>query len=93
MISDPRLNIYFGKPPTSLHLKSRDLLAPRQPVEGSLGDLEVVGDFADVHGGVVSWAGWHGLGQINVRKRQHSAKFSNSGGMMEKIVLESRLTG
>jgi len=38
------------------------------PVDRSLGDLEVVGDFPDRHDGVVSWAGWHGLSQIRSRK-------------------------
>ena len=52
---------------------------PRQPVGLSLSYLEVVGDLPDGNDGVVSWAGWHGLGQMDGIKRQHSAKFSFFG--------------
>ena len=66
----------FEKRQLPPHLKGRDLFGSRQPVDSSLSDLEVVGDFPDGHDGVVSWAGWHGLGQVGGRKHQHSAKFS-----------------
>ena len=79
MIFDPPINVRFRKAPTPPDLEGWDLLGSCQPVDGSLGDLEVVGDFPDGHDGVVSSAGWHGLGQIGGRKRQHSAKFSICG--------------
>ena len=79
LLSNPKVDVFFRKAPASPHLKGRDLFGSRQPVDGSLGDLEVVGDFPYGHDGVVSWAGWHGLGQMDGRKRQHSAKFSICG--------------
>jgi transposase InsO family protein len=63
----------------TLQNASRSLEKSRQPVDSSLGDLEVVGDFPDGHDGVFSAAGWHGLGQMGGRKQQHNTKFSICG--------------
>ena len=44
------------------------MLGSSLPIDSSLGDLEVVGDLPDGHDGVVSWAGWHGLGRSDDSK-------------------------
>jgi ABC-type Mn2+/Zn2+ transport system ATPase subunit len=83
LLSYPCINVGTREAPAPSHLKRGNLLRPCQPVDSSLGDLQVVGDFPDDHDGVVSWAGWHGLGQFDGRKRQHSAKFSMCGSKIE----------
>ena len=57
---NPFVEICLREPLTPAHLKGLNLFGSRQPVDRSLGDLEIVGDFPDGHDDVVSWAEWHG---------------------------------
>ena len=59
----PRIDVGLRDAPATPNFEGWNLLGTCQPIDRSLGDFEVVGDFTDGHDGVVSWAGWHGLGR------------------------------
>ncbi len=53
LLFNPFVEICLGEPPAPAHLKGWNLFCSRQPVDSSLGDLEVAGNFPNGHDGVV----------------------------------------